>query len=138
MRYCHRLSYSLPKQLCLSTNNITCWLSRPYCNDDVPSRNAWLYFTHKTLCLRNFLNLFFETVSSNDLIIKTINCHVIFRTTGSDRGGDESDQCRYGGCWEKSGGTWKMLWTVCTAMETVKIVSFDMINEILFPCNVNK
>lgn len=31
-----------------------------------------------------------------------------------------------------------MLWTVCIAMETVKIVSFDMINEILFPCNVNK
>lgn len=30
-----------------------------------------------------------------------------------------------------------MLWTVCIAMETVKIVSFDMINEILFPGNVN-
>lgn len=30
-----------------------------------------------------------------------------------------------------------MLWTVCIAMETVNIVSFDMINEILFPGNVN-
>lgn len=30
-----------------------------------------------------------------------------------------------------------MLWIVCIVMEMVKIVLFDMINEILFFCNVN-
>lgn len=72
-------------------NNIICWLFRFYCNDDVLLCNVWFYFIYKILCLWNFWNLFFEIVFFNDLIIKIINCYVIFRIIGLDWGGDELD-----------------------------------------------